>query len=258
MKHRNRITNFLLSLSIGLTAFFSAVVMVAPAHAADGPVPLFNPLADTVDPSAPVQSLAAIFINLLFGIAGSVALAMYVWAGFLWLTSAGEEKKVSQGKGVMQWTTLGIIMMFAAYTLVSYLFSSFGTGAVGGGPTGPGGGPPPSGGSPNAGGNTDLKYCAPDPKAPGPCEPIPKAGSCAGGTKSYTSFEECTISQGSAIGSPVVLKDFCCYSTIKGDKTVKPVEAVSKEAAQIKCDASINSSGKKIFNAMTLVKCKGM
>lgn len=220
MSYKQRALKFLLATSMVL----SLVTVISNVHAAE-PEKLFNPLEATVDPSAPVQSLAAIFINALFGIAGSVALAMYVWGGALWLLSAGEEKKVTQGKNVIQWTTLGIIMMFAAYTIVSYLFSSFGTGAVGG-TTGGAVGTPVGQGTGTAdklcclnyntkkamtvsnpgdcvGANTytyngqcaGQKFCgATNPELSGTgvtCAPV--MTSCGAGESEYTSFEQCLI-----------------------------------------------------------------
>lgn len=228
MNYRNRFTKFLFVLSISAVMLASATVMVAPAYA-DNVVPLFNPLKETVDASAPIQSLAAIFINLLFGIAGSVALAMYVWGGALWLTSAGSEKQVTKGKGVFQWTTLGIIMMFAAYTLVSYIFGSFGTGAVGGGGPGGGGTPNPSGGTPNGGGAAKFIFCP--PKGPGlPCEPVPNTSDCGLNITIYQSLNECVAANTKAT------KDYTCFKYTEA--TAKFIPADSFDAAQTQCTAA--------------------
>lgn len=242
MSYKQRVIKFLLATSM----VFSLVAMISTVHAAE-PEKLFNPLEATVDPSAPVQSIAAIFINALFGIAGSVALAMYVWGGALWLMSAGDTKMVEKGKGVIQWTTLGIIMMFSAYTLVSYVFSSFGTGAVGG-TTGGVVGTPAGQGTGNAdklcclnyntnkattvsnpgdcsGTNTYVyngqcsgqKFCGPDPALTGPsltCAPV--MTSCPTGQPEFTSFENCMINQKPATGA--------------GGATVFPTSAKCKKA----------------------------
>jgi len=253
---------------------FSLVAVVATVHAAE-PEKLFNPLEATVDPSAPVQSLAAIFINALFGIAGSVALAMYVWGGALWLMSAGDTKMVEKGKGVIQWTTLGIIMMFAAYTLVSYIFSSFGTGAVGG-TTGGAVGTPAGQGTGTAdklcclnyntkkamtvsnpgdcsGANTYVyngqcagqKFCGLD-LSKGPdmgCMPV--MTSCPAGQPEFTSFENCMINQKPAAGAggaPVIsqsasctAKKGSCIDTSVTNCATTPISGLCPGAANIKC-----------------------
>lgn len=206
----------------------SALLVSVPAFAQDqgtGGVGLINPLAETVNPDAPVQSLSAIFINALFGIAGSVTLAMFVWGGMLWLTSAGEAKQVDKGKEIIKWTTLGIILMFAAYTLVSFLFSNLGTvpAATTAPTTGAGAGTGASGGAQQPSGfccvdynnNTvatvgsqsacagakkefvakscaTIKFC---PAAPAQgyeaCAPFPVASQCLAGGSGYTSLNDC-------------------------------------------------------------------
>jgi hypothetical protein len=92
---------------------------------------LYNPLAKTVSSDKPVQSIAKIIINALFGVTGSVALVMFVYGGFLWVTSAGNSKRVGEGKQVFIWSTLGIVMMFSSYVIVNFLFTNIaGSGAV--------------------------------------------------------------------------------------------------------------------------------
>jgi hypothetical protein len=247
--------------------------VISNVHAAE-PEKLFNPLEATVDPNAPVQSLAAIFINALFGIAGSIALAMYVWGGVLWLTSAGEAKKVDQGKGVIQWTTLGIIMMFAAYTLVSYLFSSFGTGSVGGTTGGVVGTPVGQGtgtadklcclnyntkkamtvSNPGdcAGANTytyngqclGQKFCGIDPSSTNitlGCEPV--LTSCPAGQPEFTSFENCMLNKKPAAGAGGAVTPI---KAITQTKECKAMKGTCIDVTQTPCDGNLKAG-----------KCKG-
>lgn len=58
-------------------------------------------------------------MKLIWGIAGSLALAMFVWGGFQWLTAAGEESKVKSG-----WTTLinaviGLVIVFGSWIAIN-------------------------------------------------------------------------------------------------------------------------------------------
>lgn len=120
---------------IAIIIFFIASVS-APALALaqeENVEPLYNPLAQTVSTDKPVQAIAAIVIRALFGIAGSAALLMFVIGGFMWLTAAGNEKRVQQGLDIFKWSTLGIIVMFSSYVVVGYLFDSFTKPVVGGG-----------------------------------------------------------------------------------------------------------------------------
>ncbi|MEK9152812.1 MAG: hypothetical protein AAB692_05610, partial [Patescibacteria group bacterium] len=66
------------------------------------------------------------FITILTGISGSIALLMFVYGGFLWLTSAGNEEQVTKGKNVFTWSTIGLVVIFMAYAIVSALFKVVG------------------------------------------------------------------------------------------------------------------------------------
>lgn len=58
----------------------------------------------------------------LMGILGSVALSMFLYGGYLWLTASGNKDKVEKGKETLLWATLGLVLIFASYTIVSFVF----------------------------------------------------------------------------------------------------------------------------------------
>lgn len=59
-------------------------------------------------------------IKTVLGIIGSVALAVFIYGGFLWLTSGGNETRIKKGKDVILWATLGLVIIFAAYAIVGF------------------------------------------------------------------------------------------------------------------------------------------
>ena len=60
-------------------------------------------------------------IKTIIGVVGSLALAVFVYGGILWMTSAGNEKRVTDGKNAMLWAVIGLIVIFFAYTVVSFI-----------------------------------------------------------------------------------------------------------------------------------------
>lgn len=62
-------------------------------------------------------------IKLLLAFIGSISLALYVYAGILWMVSNGNSGQVDKAKNILLWTTLGIIVMLGSYVLVDFLFS---------------------------------------------------------------------------------------------------------------------------------------
>lgn len=61
-------------------------------------------------------------INLMTAFIGSIALLLYVVAGFMWMTAGGASEQVDKAKKIMVWTTLGVVVMLASYMLTSALF----------------------------------------------------------------------------------------------------------------------------------------
>lgn len=70
-----------------------------------------------------LDSLIQLGVNygrFIMGLAGSLALLFFVWGGFLLLTSAGSVDKVKQGKNKMVAATVGLIIIFSAFTIVKF------------------------------------------------------------------------------------------------------------------------------------------
>lgn len=71
------------------------------------------------------QGLIGLFIRAIMSIVGSLALVMYIYAGFLWMSSRGEAEKIGKAGQIFLWTTLGLVALFASYAAVSFLLGSF-------------------------------------------------------------------------------------------------------------------------------------
>lgn len=71
------------------------------------------------------QGIAGI-IQALVGVIGSIALAMFVYGGFLWMTSRGNGDQTAKAAKIMVWAALGVIVILSSYAIVDFLFSTFG------------------------------------------------------------------------------------------------------------------------------------
>jgi len=67
-------------------------------------------------------------IPIVIGLAGLGLLIMIISAGYTFMTSAGDAKKMEQGKQMLTNAILGFIIVFAAYWLVQILGIMFGKG----------------------------------------------------------------------------------------------------------------------------------
>lgn len=97
---------------------------------APGAGSLTNPLSGacgSIDQKAPdagqkcVQLIIGNVIKAALGIVGSIALLMMTYGGFLWLTAMGNNERVEKGKETLIWAVLGLVVIFGAYAITSYI-----------------------------------------------------------------------------------------------------------------------------------------
>ncbi len=69
------------------------------------------------------QGLIGRVINAVLGLVGTIALVMFIYGGFLWMTSQGNEKQVTTGKNILIWAALGMALIFLSYAMVRFLLT---------------------------------------------------------------------------------------------------------------------------------------
>ena len=79
-----------------------------------------NPLGSSV--STP-QQLIGVIIKGALGVTGSIALIVFIYGGFTWMTSAGSSDKIQHGKETLVWATIGLVFIFSAYAAVRFIFT---------------------------------------------------------------------------------------------------------------------------------------
>jgi len=87
-------------------------------------VKLGNPLGST-----DIRIILGKIVSAGMGILGSVTLLVFVYGGFLWLTSAGSAEKVKKGSQTMMWAVVGLFLIFGSYAILGLVLE--GIGAVG-------------------------------------------------------------------------------------------------------------------------------
>jgi len=75
-----------------------------------------NPLGVT-NPSVLIGKV----ISGALGVVGSFALLMFIYGGFMWMLSAGNEEMVKKGRSTLTWAALGLIVIFTSYILVKFI-----------------------------------------------------------------------------------------------------------------------------------------
>ena len=119
----------ILFFTLAFLFFFSASFVLAqgPANPNDttggptshGGAGLQNPLG-TADPRVIVGNV----IKALLGVVGSLALLVVILGGFMWVISAGNEEKIKKGKDMVTWAAFGLVVIFFAYALVTFVVNA--------------------------------------------------------------------------------------------------------------------------------------
>lgn len=71
-----------------------------------------------------VEELIRNIVGGILGVVGALALVMFVYGGFLWLTAMGEDKRVKQGWDTMTWAAMGLAVIFASYAIATLILKA--------------------------------------------------------------------------------------------------------------------------------------
>lgn len=108
--------------------FGLASVTVHAQPSTDDPIKL---LESTKLDSAPAGTAAnrlpvivGSMIKIAMGLLGIIVLVLIVYAGFIWMTAAGDDKKVASAKAILKNAVIGAIILFLAYSITAFVLSS--------------------------------------------------------------------------------------------------------------------------------------
>lgn len=81
------------------------------------------------DGSYQLNDLLMVGVNIseiILGIVGSLTLLMFVYGGIMMLISSGNSEQVTKAKGILMAAIIGLIIVFASYTIIQFVMSSLG------------------------------------------------------------------------------------------------------------------------------------
>ncbi len=70
------------------------------------------------------RAIAAAVIKVMLGFLGIIAVLIILYAGFLWMTAAGNEDKITQAKGMMSAGVIGLIIILAAFGIATFVMNA--------------------------------------------------------------------------------------------------------------------------------------
>lgn len=105
----------------------------------------FDPINNTVALSATdPRIIIGRLIQIILAFLGVITLVLIMYAGFLWMTSGGDEDKVSKAKAMIKNAVIGLVIILSSWGIATFIISRLwnATGGPGGlgGPGGGGGG----------------------------------------------------------------------------------------------------------------------
>lgn len=125
-------------------AFFAAVLLLPKNALAALPplIPAACTKAGSTTAECGLPQMIEVGINLariILALSGSLALLMFIYGGFMWLTAAGVAARVDKGKQILIGAVIGLIIIFGAVTIVNFAQKSLGVvnTSSGGGQTSP-------------------------------------------------------------------------------------------------------------------------
>jgi hypothetical protein len=77
--------------------------------------------AKTTYNSGFLQTKAGQIVGVVLSFVGVIFLALMIYAGISWMTAAGNDQQVTKAKSLMVNATIGIIIVFAAYAITSFI-----------------------------------------------------------------------------------------------------------------------------------------
>jgi hypothetical protein len=154
-------TTFLKKVSIFLILVFAVFLTVnfASAQPLDTGQEEVDEVIALEDPDP--RMVAARIVQIALGFLGILALALIIYAGYIWMTAAGNSERVEKAKGILKNAIIGLLIILSAFGIVSFILSQLtGTTTPGGTDSGPGGG---IGGGSGALGSCSLESVYPEP-----------------------------------------------------------------------------------------------
>lgn len=88
-----------------------------------------NGLGGTLSSVDPREMVGRI-INIALGFLGAIAVGFIIYAGFLWMSSGGEEEKVSSAKNILKNAVIGLVVIMASWAIATFIITRL-SGSIG-------------------------------------------------------------------------------------------------------------------------------
>ena len=77
------------------------------------------------------REIAGRIINVALGILGVVAVGLNIYAGFLWMSSGGDEEKISNAKNILKNSVIGLLIIMSSWAIATFIITKLSDATVG-------------------------------------------------------------------------------------------------------------------------------
>ncbi|HNV97231.1 MAG TPA: Ig-like domain-containing protein [bacterium] len=70
-----------------------------------------------------IEHLVTNIIQIFLGFLGFIALVIIIYGGFVWMTSGGNQEKITKAKGILKSATIGLIIILLSYVIVGFIMN---------------------------------------------------------------------------------------------------------------------------------------
>jgi len=124
---RKHIFSFILFVSFGLIQVFGASLIIQPAFASESLLNNQEGISELRsvfgwDPKSDVRVIIVNIIKIVLGFLGVIFLALMVFAGFRYMTSAGNEDQTKKALSQIKDAVIGLLIVLASWMITSAAF----------------------------------------------------------------------------------------------------------------------------------------
>ena len=117
-------------IALLLPFLFSLLLIIAPTNLyaqQDDPYGLTAASNINVGQSTDLKTIIADVINIALGFLGIIAVIIILFAGFKWMTAAGNEEQVSSAKKMIVQAVIGLAIIFLAWAIANFVITNLQT-----------------------------------------------------------------------------------------------------------------------------------
>ncbi len=119
----NPLLNLQQNIQQSTTAFLANKQNLDPNYAIKSAAQsVLNPVGFSANQGGVLQIIRKV-INFLIAVSGMAAMALYIWAGVLWMSAAGNAENVGKAQSILTWTTLGVVGLFSSYVILNFVIN---------------------------------------------------------------------------------------------------------------------------------------